>query len=118
MRTLLVLVAVLALFALSADAYKSVRHRRPQTDAERAEHAAFHSRMPEADDMHLDVHAEKEPEFHNSKSYHRKFGPRYHHDERVEDDRPAHRYDNQGHEIPEFVHHDDNPNHDKSRIAV
>mmetsp|Transcript_4900 Transcript_4900/g.15509 ORF Transcript_4900/g.15509 Transcript_4900/m.15509 type:complete len:119 (-) Transcript_4900:430-786(-) len=118
MRTLVVFFAIVALLAMSADAYKSVRHRRPETDAERAEHEAFHRRMPEPETHGVDEHLPKEPHWHRSKSYHRQYGPREHHDSRIEPDRPPHRYDNQGHEIPEFVHHDDNPNHDRSRIHI
>lgn len=123
----LLLVAVLAMLLLAtpADAHKSVRFRRPETEEERADHAAFHRRRPEHhkrvghDEPVPDHEGGSEPYFHRSKSYHRQFGPR--HDGQnlhMKAHHPEKRYDNQGHEIPLFVRHDDNPKDDPSRRPI
>ena len=123
MRATVFVIVLIAILALAVDAYKSVRHMRPETEEERQEHHLFHRRRPEKEIGHDApvAHHEggAEPHWHRSKSYHRQYGPRYGgFNEREEADRPAPRFDYQGHRIPDFVHHDDNPDMDRSRIIL
>ena len=109
---------VVALFALSADAYKSVRVKRPETEDEREAHAEFHARRPESHETDENMkHAHHGETFHQSKSYHYRYGPRTAgHDKREISHRTPKRVDADGHVIPGFVQH--NPDHDKSRRPI
>jgi hypothetical protein len=74
-----ILIVAVAVLALTCDAYKSVRHKRPQTDIEKEQHHLFHRRRPEKPLGHDNEKSDhEEPEYHKSKSYHRQFGTRNH----------------------------------------
>ena len=106
--TLLVLGCLLA----AADAYKSVKELKPQTEQEAHEHHMLHHRHQKREQPREKTHHEEQwakhghPERVLSRSYHHKVGPEYsdvHPDiHRAYYKRPA-RFDSNGDHIPDEI---------------